>query len=85
MFPLFRHRAVSVVLHMAIPVFQRRVWTSEPSFELMKEQTGIFEAQEFYQHFFCLTSFDINSLQDCNDVLEQEIRVICSSGDTFSK
>ena len=36
----------------------------------MKKQTCIVPSQEFLQHVFRLIPFDIDSLQDRNDILE---------------
>ena len=70
-------------MHSAIPVFQLCVWTSEPGFQLVKEQPSMVSPKEILQHVFRLPSFNIDRFQDRNNVFEQELRIVCSSGDTL--
>ena len=66
---------------MPVPVFQLGVRAPQPRAQLVQEQPRVVPSEELLQHLFGLpaAAFDVDRLEDRDDVLEQEFGVVGAS------
>ena len=66
------------ILHVPVPVFQLGVRAPQPRAQLVQEQPRVVPSEELLQHLLGLpaAAFDVDRLEDCDDVLEQEFGVV---------